>query len=322
MPQVDTNVTEQAFEARALGSALSLKVVDADPSLARDAWLRVTTEFAEVDRALSGYRSDSAVAELNRRASSSDPAPVDRRLYEGVVLAHRAWRRTDGRFDPRVLDALVALGQPGLLASASPDDGRAAQSLAGPAAIPCWLRRVPVTRAIAVDRPVDLHGIGKGLALRWAWREVRRLLGDGAGGILLNAGGDLVGRGLGPDGDPWRIGIENPSGDALPLAVVSLGDGAICTSSIAVQRWDAPGHGTVHHLIDPATGRPGGDGLVAVTVAGPDPAWAEVRTKELFLLGRQGVADRARALGLAAWWVTDEGTLEMTPAGRQRVCWP
>ena len=40
----------------------------------------------------------------------------------------------------------------------------------------------------------------------------------------------------------------------------------------------------------PATGDPGGAGLRAVTVAGSDPAWAEVWSKALFLEGRRGIA--------------------------------
>ncbi len=81
------------------------------------------------------------------------------------------------------------------------------------------------------------------------------------------------------------------------------------------------GSRVVHHLIDPSIGEPGGDGLLAVTVAGPDPAWAEVWSKSLFLAGRQSIATVARGRGLAAWWVADDGSVEMTPAGRSTTLW-
>ena len=86
------------------------------------------------------------------------------------------------------------------------------------------------------------------------------------------------------------------------------------------RHWIA-GDGPVHHLIDPRTGEPGGAGLLAVTVAGPDPAWSEVWSKTLFLEGRAGVAALARRRGLAAWWVADDGSLEMTAAARQQTIW-
>jgi thiamine biosynthesis lipoprotein len=83
----------------------------------------------------------------------------------------------------------------------------------------------------------------------------------------------------------------------------------------------APDGRLVHHLLDPRTGEPGDDGLVAVTVAAPDPASAEVWSKALFLEGQRGIGPRARSLGLAAWWMRTDGTLEITPAARERTIW-
>ena len=49
-----------------------------------------------------------------------------------------------------------------------------------------------------VEDRIDLGGIGKGLALRWAAAKLER---KGFDTFLLEAGGDLVSRGLPPDGD-------------------------------------------------------------------------------------------------------------------------
>lgn len=66
----------------------------------------------------------------------------------------------------------------------------------------------------------------------------------------------------------------------------------------------------------PRPGTPAGHELRAVTVAGPDPASAEVWTKTLFIEGPRRIGDDAQARGLAAWWVEADGTLRMTPAAR------
>ena len=184
-----------------------------------------------------------------------------------------------------------------------------------------WLVRDPRRRSVSLSEPIDLHGIGKGLALRWAWSDIVRSLPPG-GGAMLEAGGDLVARSPAADGQDWLIGIEHPLAAEDPIAVVSVAHGAVCTSSTRLSNWKAPSGAVVHHLIDPATRRPGGDGLASVTVAGPDPAWAEVWTKDLFLRGPAGIAERARALGLAAWWVDDAGDLSMTPLARLVTRWP
>lgn len=169
---------------------------------------------------------------------------------------------------------------------------------------------------MSVARPIDLGGIGKGLALRWAAARLERA---GARDFLVEAGGDLVARGNDLDGSPWQVGIEDPAGGE-DLAVMAVSDLAVATSSIRFNRWMMDGQ-VVHHLLDPRTGEPANDGLVAVSVAAEDPAWAEVWSKALYLAGRPAIGNEARSRGMAAWWITEEGAIEMTPAARALTIW-
>ena len=295
-----------------MGSPLRLTVVGPD---AEAAWDEVVDEFGASDLALSRFREDAELVALDRSAGSGRPVSVGRRLERAVVAAERARRLTDGRFDPRILGDLERLGERGAnFTGAAPhptvDAGRP------------WLR-TPIARSprrgyLILERAIDLGGIGKGLALRWAATRLDRLAVDG---FLIDAGGDVVVRGEAPEGGPWQIGIEDPvASERMPLAVVRLRDGAIATSSISRRRWDHEGR-SVHHLIDPTSGLPAWSGLLAVTVAAPDPAWAEVWSKTLFLSGPTAIAAEARRGGLAAWWVTGDGTLAMTPAARSSTIW-
>ncbi len=303
------------FEARAMGSPLRLSVVLAgrrprDADVASSAWLAVRREFEASDRAMSRFIDTSEITRLNRQAGSGGPIALSRRLRRALTTSDRARRITQGRFDPRVLTDLERLGDRGApLGDPGGVDGpiRASSRVVEPVA----------DRRFRLASPVDLGGIGKGLALRWAAASLARL---GVDRYLLEAGGDLVTRGEPPEGGPWRIGLEDPTGGAEPLAVLAVGNGAVTTSSIRRRRWTA-GDRTVHHLIDPQTGEPGGAGLLAVTVVGPDPAWSEIWSKTLFLAGRAGIAGLARRRGLAAWWVAEDGSLEMTAAGRQQTWW-
>ena len=310
------------FSGRALGSRLRLTVRGADQRCAGVAWQAVIDEFAAVDAALSRFRDDSELTALNR-AASGDRVAVSRRLRILLALMDRAHRTTDGRFDPRVLVDLERIGERG--APLDRPDG-----WPDPRRVP-WPMRSRVAsvfrdRSAALDTPVDSGGAGKGLALRWAAERAARALPAGAG-FLLDAGGDVVAAGT-PPRDGWRIGIEDPgartaprTSSAPPIAVLRLEVGSVATSSTRVRQWRGPTGDRVHHLIDPTTGEPGGDGLVAVTVTGTDPAWAEVRSKSLFLAGSTRIAELARSEGLAAWWVDDHGTLSMTPGARQCSIW-
>jgi len=327
------------FERRAMGSPLRLTVVGIPEPRAAAAWAAVSAAFEDLEQALSRFRATSDLAALNGRVGAPGCSPVNARLYEAVAAAERAWRRTGGAFDPRILGDLERLGYRGATPQGDVPAERGAAFAGGR-----WLFREPRRRALAIATPIDLGGIGKGLALRWGFELLLAALpevagdtdgpgaagatgaaggadgGQRAAGALLEAGGDLVAAGAAPQPGPWLVGIEMP-GTEDETAVIAVDAGAVCTSSIAVHAWTTADGRAVHHLVDPRTGEPGGDGLLAVTVAGPDPAWAEVWSKALFLAGAAGVGPRARALGLAAWWIRDDKLLEMTPAARPRTAW-
>jgi thiamine biosynthesis lipoprotein len=309
------------FQGRAMGSPLRLTIGRSAAPAAlqgRAAWDRVVASVEVSEQAMSRFRDTSELTALNRsagRGAVSRPSP---RLRRALVASDRANRVTDGRFDPRVLTDLDRLGYRGadLTVGTSMDSARDDPE---PAVRPSGHRIVDrVGRLdVSIARPVDLGGIGKGLALRWAAAELER---DDVKDFLLEAGGDLVARGLDPSGEPWLIGIEDPTGATDQLAVIVVADSAVATSSTAVHRWAVDGR-TVHHLLDPRTGEPAEGGLLSVTVAGPDPAWAEVWSKVLFVSGRTAIAHEARSRGLAAWWVADDGSLEMTADARRRTVW-
>ena len=302
----------QRFAGRAMASPVDLSVVvrgDLDAALARRAWSVVVDEFASAEAELSRFQDDSEASALGRASLRGEAMVVGRRLRQAAHACDRAYRITGGRFDPRVIGQLDAWGYAGADLGAPVRAG----ALGAPERIVEHVDR----QRIRLAHPIDLGGIGKGLTVRWAAARLRRA---GLTRFLLDAGGDIAIGGPGPDGCPWLVGIEDPAGGSDPLAVVALDDGAIATSSVGRLRWVVDGQ-VRHHLVDPATGEPADGGLLAVTVAASDPAWAEVWSKALFIAGRTRIADEARTRGLAAWWVDESGRLAMTPAARQRTTW-
>lgn len=298
-----------------MASPLRLQAL-APARLVDAAWAAVVDEFEAAEAALSRFRRSSEIEIARRRGGLA--ATPSRRLASALTIADRARRVTAGRFDPRILPDLERL-EAGDDERRAPASQPAAGETSAGAARPL-LRRLGRAGPISMPAPVDFGGIGKGLALRWAARRVDEALGGRP--FLLEAGGDLVGRGR-PDATGWQIGIEDPGGGSAPLAVIVHGGDAfgVATSSVRLAQWRTPSGRAVHHLIDPVTHEPGGEGLLAVTVAAADPAWAEVWSKSLFLEGAAAVGDVARRHGLAAWWVEIGGTVRMTPAARARTAW-
>ena len=303
------------LRARAMATEISVQArsgVAGAEELAR-AGRAALALFGEVEASCSRFLPDSALTQANEEPDRWHvvPAPLAAMLAE----ARRAHHLTAGVFDPRVLRALVALGYARRLPRGE------AVGVAAPAPSPVgpWHPRLrPATGAVHLGGvPVDLGGIGKGLTVRWASER----LAAATDVFLVEAGGDCYCAGGGPDdGLGWRIGIEDPGGAPAPCAVLRVSDRAVATSSIRVRRWRVGGE-AVHHLIDPRTGRPGGDGLLAVTVVGRDPALSEVWSKVLFLAGAAGIAARAAERGLAAYWIETDGRRCHSAACAPYLCW-
>jgi len=94
----------------------------------------------------------------------------------------------------------------------------------------------------------------------------------------VGAGGDILAR---SDSDfEWKIGVQDPQDRSKILDVLSIFNGAVCTSG-SYERGA--------HIINPKTRQPA-DELVSVTVSGPDIILADVLATALFAMGRQKAA--------------------------------
>jgi thiamine biosynthesis lipoprotein len=298
-----------------MASRITVRLVsDAAPAISEQRLSAALQVFHDVDRTCTRFDDGSDLMRAN--AHGEDWVAVSSYCFDAIVEAHAAYRRTMGRFDPRVLSDLVRLGYDRSLKHAAPSY-RDASALTPRMTLPEWrpeFRRA--SREVRVGpAPIDLGGIGKGLAVRWAADRLRDSVG-----CLVEAGGDCFCRGTAADGKPWRIGVEDPADSTQPLAVLEVSDAAVATSSVRIRSWQVAGR-DVHHLIDPRTGQPGGSGLAAVTVIDPDPAAAEVASKTLFLTGRLGARTSAEQLGLAALWVDDNGVLGWSSGLAPSLVW-
>jgi FAD:protein FMN transferase len=272
--------------------------------------------FAAVEAECTRFDAGSDLMRAN--AAGEDWQPVGRYCFAAIVEAAAAHRITAGMFDPRVLRTLCALGYDHSVPFASGALSLGSRPPAGHPPREPWSPAFDETGGLVRvgSEPIDLGGIGKGLAVRWAAQELTTRFRS----FVIDAGGDCYLAGDGPDGDGWHVGVEDPRGGAQPVAVLAVRDAGCATSSIRLRRWTVGGT-PVHHLVDPRTGLPGGAGLLSVTVVARDPAEAEVWSKVLFLHGAAGIAAAAHTRELAALWVTDDGTVATSHAVQPLLIW-
>ena len=274
---------------RAMGTQI-LVLVDGFEDAARVAGAvdRVRDTFERLERRCSRFRADSELTRVNRRAGR--PTRVSPELAELVSHALAAARRTEGRFDPTVLDAVVGAGY----------DRDFDEVLAGARAAlrpprPCGRWREVRLEGDRLELPegvgLDLGGLAKGWTVD---RAAEAALAAGLRWVLVSAGGDL--RLLGeapPEGIP--VGVEDPEDPSAEVLRLHLTGGALATSSITRRAW-GPG---LHHLIDPRTGAPAATGVLQATVWAPTCAEAEVAAKDALLRGETALGEVPGVLVLA-----------------------
>jgi thiamine biosynthesis lipoprotein len=138
---------------------------------------------------------------------------------------------------------------------------------------------------------LDPSGYVKGWAVA---RAAERLT---TGDLCINAGGDVLVRGR------RRVGVRHPEDPAALADVLEVEDLAVATSG-AYERGA--------HIVDPHTGRPA-EGLLSVTVVGPDLAKADAYATAAFAMGAGGPEWAAGLDGYDAMCVTDDRRVLTTP---------
>jgi FAD:protein FMN transferase len=202
---------------------------------------------------------------IDVRDNGIDPAALDRAF---------AWlRRVDATFSTYRADSEVSRLNAGALA---PDD-------AAPE-VRAVLARCETLRArtrgcfdVRARGALDPSAFVKG----WAVEAVASMLvAEGARNLCVHAGGDVRVRGERAPGLPWRVGIQHPHRRDRIAAVLSARDLAVATS------------GTYErgaHIVDPRTGEPP-EGVLSVTVLGPDLGTADAYATAAFAMGVEGPA--------------------------------
>ncbi len=263
--------------------------------------------LGELERLWSRFIAGSDVDRLN--SSPGQPVPVAAETLRLLDAMAEGWRVTDGLYDPTVLAALIAEGYTSsiddpdrrtVLPDTTTGGGRTDGILVDHATGTAWL---PTGTA------VDPGGIGKGLAADIVAGE---LVDGGAGGAVVNVGGDLrvIGQ---PDGPMWTVAVEDPAQPGTTLLTFAIDAGGVATSSTRTRRWTRGGCER-HHLIDPWRGVCADTDLAAATVVAPTAWRAEVEATAVMLLGRDGGLERLADTGLDGVLVGADGCLATTPA--------
>jgi len=271
-----TPVDQQRFRVvhsrPAMGTRVSVSAVVRSQGRADHA---IGMAFDEMDRLIgifSHYDDGSAASQLNLLGRLDGPPPE---LVRVVKDAQRYHRTTRGGFDISVAPVveLFRQSQDGSL----PDDTdvRAALELVGATHIDVSHRRIKFDRQ---GMRMTLDGIAKGYIV------------DAIAGVLerhrirhylVEAGGDIRGRGSRGHGQPWLVAVQDPDrGTTFPDAI-TLTEGAVATSGSYEEYYDPDREH--HHIVSADTGTSPQHGK-SVTVTAPTAMAADALATSVFLM--------------------------------------
>jgi len=195
---------------------------------------RVRLRIDAFDKSYSRFRSDSLVAEMARSAGTyelpEDAEPIFS-LYE------KLYALTRGKVTPLIGQVLVDAGYDAAYSLDPKREIRPARPLEE------VVHRDG--RKLLLKEPTlfDLGAIGKGYLIDIVAEMLRAA---GVDTYTINAGGDIACRSA--EGDPSRIGLEDPSDAAKAVGYADIIDRSICGSAGNRRAWKG-----YHHIIDPQT---------------------------------------------------------------------
>jgi thiamine biosynthesis lipoprotein len=265
-----------------LGTTVTLTLIGDDDDVLRDASSAAFDRIEEMEARLSRWRPTSDVSRVNARPGRAVLVhPETAGVLERALAVARI---TGGAFDPTASPILALWRNRTTLPTE--EEVSAARALVGADRVSIRGTVAEPTVRLEEGMRLDLGGIAKGTIVDAAGDVLRE---RGIETFLVNAGGDMLARGAGPDGDGILVDLRHPRGgptDVLPQGRLRLRDQAVCTSG-SYERFVEIAGRRYSHIVDPRTGRPVADAVLQATVVAETCETADAFATALMVLDRE-----------------------------------
>jgi FAD:protein FMN transferase len=294
-----------------MGTRIAVELWAEDHASGEQAIDAVMVEMQRIDAAMSTYKPESELSQLNARAARQ-PVQISVELFDLLTTAMEYSRITDGAFD-------VTYASVGFMydfrAHHRPSETEIKQALP---AVNYRLVKLDAAhhtvRYLREGVRIDLGGIAKGYSVD---RGIGLLQQRGIRHALVSAGGDsrVIGDRF---GKPWIIGIRHPDRKDEIVTRLPLVDTAISTSGDYERYFDENGE-RYHHIIDPRTGH-SASAVRSATVLADTATRTDGLSKTAFVLGAEAAIAIYEKLGdVDAVIISPDGMVHYTkglqPAG-------
>lgn len=266
--------------------------------------------FEIIDRVsamIDMYDSESEISRVNSLASA-EPVAVSDELFSLLMKAYDVSEYTDGAFN-LAIGPLVALWGIGGENARLPSEAEIAKVLP----LLDW-------HDIILDEDektvffkkegmrIDLGGVGKGYIADLIAEMFRK---SGTESALINLGGNVYGLGTKSDGEPWKVGLQDPfSEHGGYFTTVSCSDASVVTSGGYERHFIAEDGRIYHHLLDWKTGYPASSDIISSTIISSDSTLSDMLSTACFVLGSERAEAVVDHYGVSALFLLTDGSIE------------
>lgn len=154
---------------------------------------------------------------------------------------------------------------------------------------------------------IELGAIAKGFI---ADQLKEYLVENGVTSGTVNLGGNILCIGRKTDGQPFRIGIQQPFADRNEIVTAVKAEDISVVSSGIYERYFMQDDKIYHHILNPLTGYPYDNGLSAVTIVSGSSVDGDALSTTCFALGIDKGMELANSLDdVYAVFITEDGKL-------------
>ena len=167
------------------------------------------------------------------------------------------------------------------------------------------------------DTAIELGAIAKGYI---ADRLKDYLVSQNVKSAIINLGGNVLCIGEKTDNSAFKIGIQKPFADrSETIAVMDIRDKSVVSSGIYERCFEQDGT-LYHHLLNPKTGYPYDNGLIAVTIISDQSVDGDALSTTCFALGLEDGMKLAESLDdVQAFFVTSDYEIHYTRDFQKKI---
>lgn len=265
-----------------MGSVFQITIVDKDPISAQENIQKAIYEIERIENLISEWRPETQISQVNQNAGIK-PVKVDKEVFEITKRGIYFSEITKGAFDI----SIVAMDKIWKF------DG-SMEILPSKKNIKKSVEKVNYKNIILDSNNSTIYLSKKGMKIGfgsigkgYAADKARELLQSvGIKGGIVNAAGDIATWGNQLDGEPWKIGVNNPFETGETIEILKFSNNKAVTTSGNYEKFVEIDGKRYSHIINPKTGYPS-SGITSVTIIGENAEMCNGFSTSIMVLGME-----------------------------------